>query len=289
MQRYNGQHDNERERSGRRESSRRGYGRDFEDQRRDDRGRFTSDDDDDDERRFDEDRDEDREWLLRDEDRFGPRRFQRQAPDFSQHRGRYGEEQRYYAERSGRGFGRFGEGQRERFGGGGFSGGAGRGFGEQERSFGQQQGGFGQNRDWQQQQRRPGEFGPREWSEWQPQPAAGRWGGLGTDRGPHFGKGPKGYQRSEQRVLEDVNDALERHPEIDASEITVACENGVIVLRGTVESRHAKRLAEECVEDLSGVKDVRNELRTQAAGAESGQRATSFESSQRDSEKQRKM
>jgi hypothetical protein len=60
-----------------------------------------------------------------------------------------------------------------------------------------------------------------------------------------------------------VNQALERHPQIDASEIEVSCQKGEIVLRGTIDDRNAKRLAEQCIEDLPGVKDVRNELRVQ--------------------------
>lgn len=98
----------------------------------------------------------------------------------------------------------------------------------------------------------------------------GRFGGgsdfRGTQqRGPHAGKGPKNYQRSDQRILEDAHEALERDPELDASEIDATCESGEIVLRGTVESRQARRRAEECVESVAGVKDVRNELRVQGA------------------------
>lgn len=79
--------------------------------------------------------------------------------------------------------------------------------------------------------------------------------------GPHAGRGPKGYQRPDERVLDDACQALERDPHLDASEIEVSCQKGEIVLRGSVDSRDAKRRAERCIEDLPGVKDVRNELR----------------------------
>jgi hypothetical protein len=89
----------------------------------------------------------------------------------------------------------------------------------------------------------------------------------------HAGRGPKGYRRSDQRVLEDVNQALEDDDEVDASNIEVACEANEIVLRGTVPERRMKRLAEDLVEGLPGVKDVRNELRVSAEGQGQGQQA----------------
>jgi osmotically-inducible protein OsmY len=88
--------------------------------------------------------------------------------------------------------------------------------------------------------------------------------GLGQgQRGRFTGRGPKGWQRSDESILERVNEALEEHPDIDASEIEVTCSGGEIVLRGTVDERRAKRLAEDAVENLPGVKDVRNEIRVQ--------------------------
>jgi hypothetical protein len=141
-------------------------------------------------------------------------------------------------------------------------------------------------------ERNPAGFGGSEWrerfggSDWeQPvyggsdfeaprRPFAGGHGGYGERSAPeqrfpsssHAGKGPKGYRRADDRILEDVNQALERHPRVDASEIEVSCQSGEITLRGSVDSREAKRLAEQCIEDLPGVKDVRNELRVQQAG-----------------------
>ena len=48
---------------------------------------------------------------------------------------------------------------------------------------------------------------------------------------------------------------------IDAFEIEVRVENGEVTLTGTVEDRHAKRLAEDLAERFSGVTDVHNQLR----------------------------
>ena len=78
--------------------------------------------------------------------------------------------------------------------------------------------------------------------------------------GQHAGKGPKGYQRSEERIREDVCDALEAHAHIDASEIEVEVSEGVVTLTGSVDSRQAKRMAEQAVESVRGIRDIHNQL-----------------------------
>ncbi len=81
--------------------------------------------------------------------------------------------------------------------------------------------------------------------------------------GQHRGRGPKGYTRSDDRIREDVSDRLSDDPFVDASEIEVmvaACE---VTLSGTVESRDAKRRAEDIAEQVSGVRHVQNNLRIQ--------------------------
>jgi len=75
-----------------------------------------------------------------------------------------------------------------------------------------------------------------------------------------FGKGPKGYQRSDERIKEDVSEALYRHHGIDASEIEVAVKAGTVTLTGTVPDRSAKRLAEDIAEGCTGVTNVSNLL-----------------------------
>jgi hypothetical protein len=81
-------------------------------------------------------------------------------------------------------------------------------------------------------------------------------------QGPYSGIGPKGYQRSTERLREEVCDRLQQHGQIDASDIDVRVEEGgTVVLTGTVDSRQAKRLAEDLAEDVMGVKDVANQIR----------------------------
>jgi osmotically-inducible protein OsmY len=72
---------------------------------------------------------------------------------------------------------------------------------------------------------------------------------------------PKGYQRSDEHIHEAVCEALTRHPQVDASEIEITVSNGEVTLKGTVENRQMKRMAEECAESVSGVKEVENQIR----------------------------
>lgn len=74
-------------------------------------------------------------------------------------------------------------------------------------------------------------------------------------------RGPKNYTRSDERIEEDVCERLTEDAELDASEITVQVENGEVTLSGTVEHRYFKKLAENIVESVSGVKDIHNQIR----------------------------
>jgi hypothetical protein len=80
-------------------------------------------------------------------------------------------------------------------------------------------------------------------------------------RGRFFGRGPKGYRRSSERIQEEISDRLMTHPDIDASDIEVRVGDGIVTLSGMVEDRHEKRLAEYIAEDALGVDDVDNQLK----------------------------
>ena len=77
------------------------------------------------------------------------------------------------------------------------------------------------------------------------------------------GQGPTGYTRSDERIREDACDALTDDWDVDARQISVSVNDGEITLDGTVPSRQQKRRAEDCVEYLSGVRHVQNNLRVQ--------------------------
>jgi len=75
------------------------------------------------------------------------------------------------------------------------------------------------------------------------------------------GRGPQSYTRSDDRIREDVNDNLTDDWAVDARNVTVTVNNGEVTLDGTVPTRLQKRRAEDCAEDVSGVKHVQNNLR----------------------------
>lgn len=81
--------------------------------------------------------------------------------------------------------------------------------------------------------------------------------------GEHYGKGPKGYNRSDERIYEDVCEALSLHPEIDASGVEVSVQGGIVTLTGTILSRRMKKEAEHFIDTVPGVYDVVNLLSLQ--------------------------
>lgn len=75
------------------------------------------------------------------------------------------------------------------------------------------------------------------------------------------GVGPKGYKRSDERIEEDVCEALARDQYIDASEIVVAVKDGLVMLSGSVDNREDRFEAEMLVENILGVEDIENNIR----------------------------
>lgn len=99
-------------------------------------------------------------------------------------------------------------------------------------------------------------------------------------RASHRGKGPKGYRRDDNRIKEDVCERLSDSEEIDASEIEVKVNEGEVILEGSIPERFMKRMAEDLVESISGVKDVNNQLRVkrQSMGESSSRGRTESQS-----------
>ncbi|MEW5853356.1 MAG: BON domain-containing protein [Myxococcota bacterium] len=79
--------------------------------------------------------------------------------------------------------------------------------------------------------------------------------------GPHRGHGPRGYARLDERIREEVLDALTFQHVLDATHVEVAVREGEVTLEGTVGSRRQKRAAEDLAEGVRGVRIVHNRLR----------------------------
>jgi hypothetical protein len=101
------------------------------------------------------------------------------------------------------------------------------------------------------------------------------FGSMSRSGSSHRGKGPKDYRRSDDRIREDVSDKLADDDRVDASEIEVMVNNAEVTLTGTVDSREAKRRAEDVAEQVSGVQHVQNNIRVNREGASSTRSGTS--------------
>ena len=117
------------------------------------------------------------------------------------------------------------------------------------------------------------------------------WGseyGQQQQSGRFSGKGPKGYRRNDERIIEDISERLSQHPEVDASDIEVKVTEGTAVLTGTVPERRMKRMAEDVAEQCSGVNDVRNELRVKDSSQQQGNGGNTSSLNFGDQQKQQK-
>src|SRR5215218_4359732 len=115
--------------------------------------------------------------------------------------------------------------------------------------------------DWDAEYNRTVDWSPRHHSSrdsWEPREMRGHedWERTSSERplthykqsiasplsGPHVGRGPRGYRRPDSRIYEDICELLTRHGQIDASDVDVSVEQGVVSLRGSVDGRYTKRL-----------------------------------------------
>jgi osmotically-inducible protein OsmY len=77
----------------------------------------------------------------------------------------------------------------------------------------------------------------------------------------HEGKGPKGYRRADDRIHDELCERLTQHPLIDASTIEVDVKSGEVTLSGEVTDRRTKHMAEDVADQVSGVREIHNQLR----------------------------
>lgn len=75
-----------------------------------------------------------------------------------------------------------------------------------------------------------------------------------------FGKGPKGWTRSDEAILDELHRVLTLNLKLDASDIEVHVDEGIVILNGWVNSRQEKQLAEDISEGILGVVSVENKI-----------------------------
>ncbi|MBX7117292.1 MAG: BON domain-containing protein [Myxococcaceae bacterium] len=83
----------------------------------------------------------------------------------------------------------------------------------------------------------------------------------GAERQNFFGRGPKGYKRSDERIKEDVSDRIAQLGHIDATDVEVTVNGGEVTLMGSIPDRSMKYELEHLALGVVGVSDVSNQLR----------------------------
>jgi hypothetical protein len=86
-----------------------------------------------------------------------------------------------------------------------------------------------------------------------------------SKRARKYPPGPKDYQRSDERMREDICDALMRSGHLDSSDVTVEITAAKAVLDGTVPERWMKHAIEDLADACPGIQDIENRIRVKAA------------------------
>lgn len=76
----------------------------------------------------------------------------------------------------------------------------------------------------------------------------------------HAGKGPRGYKRRDERILEDVCEVLKDHPDIDPTDLHVSVSEGVVHLSGSLRSDYEMQIIDQLVSHVSGSKNIINKV-----------------------------
>lgn len=86
--------------------------------------------------------------------------------------------------------------------------------------------------------------------------------GTSWNRDVHTqGKGPKEDKLNDQKIREKVQDVLLHSHEVDASEIDIDVEDGVVTLKGFIASKGMQQVAEDLIGSIPSVEDVFTQLK----------------------------
>ncbi|MGE3181228.1 MAG: BON domain-containing protein [Phycisphaerae bacterium] len=112
-----------------------------------------------------------------------------------------------------------------------------------------------------------------------------RWWGGATqeDQQRRYGRGPKGYSRSDDRIREEVCDNLMASTALEVDDIEVQVSEGEVTLTGNVCCRSDKYTAEDIAHRALGVSDVINQLRVKRSDSKSENKRKSDDSSEQGS------
>jgi osmotically-inducible protein OsmY len=92
----------------------------------------------------------------------------------------------------------------------------------------------------------------------------GRKEGIFNDLAAKLGfrkRGPKNYERSDERIREDICERLMADHTLDVEDVEVHVEGKVVRLEGTVRVRRMKHDIEDIAANCPGVNDVENLIR----------------------------
>ena len=88
-------------------------------------------------------------------------------------------------------------------------------------------------------------------------------GSLDSDLDPR----PRGDRRTDDEIKDEIWRLLVQHSQVDASDIQVDVQDGVVRLSGKVESWLEKQTAESVVRNVLGVLEVDNQLKADRQAA----------------------
>jgi osmotically-inducible protein OsmY len=74
-------------------------------------------------------------------------------------------------------------------------------------------------------------------------------------------RGPKNYQRSDERIGEEIYEWLVRDRTIHSQEVTLRVSGGEVTFEGTVPERWMKHAIEDLATEIAGVREVHNRIR----------------------------
>ena len=84
------------------------------------------------------------------------------------------------------------------------------------------------------------------------------------------GRGPRNHVRSDDRIVDELIDRMTDDDQLDATEILVMVENGVVTLSGEVPERRMKHRAEDLADAVRGVRDIENRIRVDSGASSFG-------------------